>query len=154
MTNTRESLIARLAPGGADECWLWKSSVNKDGYGRVRFEGKVHLAHRLFYTFFVGPIPDGKELDHTCHTDSPECQGRGGCEHRMCVNPAHLEAVVPEQNRARRRVSGPPKNAKTHCKNGHEFTEENTFVNARGYRGCRTCRRSSKQAYKLRQKSE
>lgn len=32
--------------------------------------------------------------------------------------------------------------SKTHCKNGHEFTSENTHVNKRGSRECRTCVRS------------
>ncbi len=29
---------------------------------------------------------------------------------------------------------------RTHCKNGHEFTEENTYVNTRGFRTCKACR--------------
>lgn len=36
-----------------------------------------------------------------------------------------------------------PKNAdKTHCKQGHEYTEENTVVLADGSRGCKTCRKA------------
>ena len=30
---------------------------------------------------------------------------------------------------------------KTHCKNGHEYTEENTYVNPRGSRTCKICSR-------------
>jgi hypothetical protein len=30
---------------------------------------------------------------------------------------------------------------KTHCKNGHEYTKENTYVNIRGSRECRICLR-------------
>ena len=29
---------------------------------------------------------------------------------------------------------------KTHCKRGHEFTEENTYIDARGRRVCRACK--------------
>jgi hypothetical protein len=29
----------------------------------------------------------------------------------------------------------------THCKNGHEYTPENSFTNVRGYRECRECKR-------------
>jgi len=32
---------------------------------------------------------------------------------------------------------------KTHCRNGHEFTVENTYVNRRGSRECRACRRNA-----------
>lgn len=30
---------------------------------------------------------------------------------------------------------------KTHCKNGHEFTEENTYIAPQGNRSCRICLR-------------
>ena len=30
---------------------------------------------------------------------------------------------------------------KTHCKNGHEFTTEDTYVNKSGFRACAACRR-------------
>ena len=32
---------------------------------------------------------------------------------------------------------------KTHCKKGHEFTEENTYTSRRGVRHCRTCRKET-----------
>lgn len=32
---------------------------------------------------------------------------------------------------------------KTHCKQGHEFTSENTCIRTSGARACRTCRNSS-----------
>ena len=34
---------------------------------------------------------------------------------------------------------------RTHCKRGHEFTEENVYVYADGYRRCRVCRGQRKQ---------
>lgn len=37
--------------------------------------------------------------------------------------------------------------ARTHCKHGHELSEENTYLNPRGARVCRTCMRAHKQAY-------
>lgn len=30
--------------------------------------------------------------------------------------------------------------ADTHCRRGHEWTPENTYIDPRGYRQCRTCR--------------
>jgi hypothetical protein len=39
---------------------------------------------------------------------------------------------------------------KTHCIHGHEFTPENTVMNGSA-RGCRTCRRARRRAYRERQ---
>jgi hypothetical protein len=62
-----------------DGCWYWVASKNRDGYGGFApggGRGPV-LAHRWSYQRFVGPIPPGKNVLHTC--DQPSC-----------VNPAHL----------------------------------------------------------------
>lgn len=37
---------------------------------------------------------------------------------------------------------------KTHCKHGHEFTEENTYSPPSGGRGCRTCIRRREHAWR------
>lgn len=116
-----------------DGCWLWQG-VTSSGYGRVLPpKGKRRaLAHRLFYEILVGPIPDGLTLDHLCRN-------------RVCVNPDHLEPTTLTEN-IRRGESPTAKNRrKTHCKWGHEFTEENTLAHAGrpGGRRCRTCERDA-----------
>ena len=37
---------------------------------------------------------------------------------------------------------------KSHCKNGHYFKEETTYIDPRGFRGCRICRNESLIKYK------
>jgi hypothetical protein len=55
-----------------DECWPWTASKNRDnGYGRIKFEGKYVLAHRIAYSLAYGPIPPGMEVCHSC--DNPGC---------------------------------------------------------------------------------
>lgn len=110
-------------------CWLWRSKINQAGYGMIW--GGIELgrelrAHRVAYELHVGPIPDGLTIDHLCRV-------------RHCVNPDHLQAVTRGTN-VLRGASGPAANArKTHCKRGHEFTPENTYVTKAGYRNCRAC---------------
>ena len=105
-------------------CWLWQGKLLWNGYGYFVYERRTTLVHRFLFEQALGPIPDGRNLDHLCRN-------------RGCCNPAHLEIVTPREN-SRRGLRGV---LKTHCKNGHEYTTDNIFVNARGARECRECRR-------------
>src|SRR5688572_2474751 len=42
----------------ADECWLWTTSVNRKGYGKIRINHKNMLAHRVSWEMAFGPIPN------------------------------------------------------------------------------------------------
>lgn len=55
--------------------------------------------------------------------------------------------------RARRLAANPPapRPRQTHCKRGHEFTPENTTVDARGSRSCRECKRAQVRKYRARE---
>lgn len=133
----RFALSYKVLPSG---CWEWTKAIRGYGYGGFAANGKVYRAHRWAYERFVGPIPDGLHLDHTCHRPS-ECSGGESCPHRRCVNPAHLEPVTQREN-TRRGHAGGGGRLKTHCIHGHEFTPENTRLTLRdGYthRACRKC---------------
>lgn len=115
-------------------CWQWIKAQKGGGYGAFSVDGVSWRAHRWSYVRFVGSIPDEMEIDHRCRN-------------RLCVNPAHLEAVTRLENTRRARLFRP---LPTHCKWGHEFTEANTAISIRAdgkiKRACRVCRRSSHQA--------
>lgn len=119
-----------------DGCWNWRV-LSTGGYGRTKwFKGDVkytELAHRAAYQLFIGPIPDGCCIDHLCRN-------------RGCVNPAHLEAVSTRENLIRGVGLAAMNSRKTHCKNGHEFTKENTRYatrrSGRTFRVCRSCHRA------------
>ena len=50
---------------GTSECWIWRGSKDKCGYGRFRRANNfLDGAHRFAYEQFVGPIPEGMEIDH------------------------------------------------------------------------------------------
>ena len=66
--------------GPKGDCWEWTGFVDpspKSGYGIVVCDGKVQRAHRVAWQITRGPIPIGLQVLHSC-------------DHRPCVNPAHL----------------------------------------------------------------
>lgn len=114
-------------------CWLWTGG-KAEGYGVFHLNGKQAKAHIFSYTLAVGPIEDGQERDHLCRV-------------RHCVRPDHLEAVTRQINQLRGFGVSGISSRKTHCINGHEFSPENTYVNGKGHRVCRTCRSEAMRRY-------
>ena len=111
-----------------DGCWLWEGDIALNGYGRFSFDGGRQYAHRFAYVAMVGPIPVGLQLDHVKAL---------GCEHRNCVNPAHLEPVTLAENIRRGRNLN---REKTHCPDGHPYSGDNVRnYGGRAGRQCVTC---------------
>lgn len=73
---------------GANGCRVWIGEIIWNGYGRVYGHGKKVLAHRASYETFVGPIPEGLQIDHLCRN-------------RACILPTHLEPVTASENSRR-----------------------------------------------------
>jgi hypothetical protein len=125
-----------------ESCWNWTASKNTQGYGGFKLNGKVKKAHRVAYELTRGHIPDGLVLDHLCRNHS-------------CVNPDHLEPVTHRENTIRGVVGEMTRNrqlSKTHCRRGHEYTEENTYVSPKGDRTCKSCRNYRARKLRLKQK--
>ena len=79
--HTKESLSKWLeeAPRTCTGCVIWDRYIDKKtGSGRLHFEGRQWLAHRLFYSLFVEELKPGESLIKRV------------CEERACVNPVHL----------------------------------------------------------------
>lgn len=66
-------------------CWLWKACTVGFGYGQVSWGRKMYPAHRMAYETFVGPIPEGMLVLHSCNTPA-------------CINPAHLRVGTQQEN--------------------------------------------------------
>ena len=114
-----------------ETCWIWQAAVSAPGYGVFMLSDKnLVLAHRLAYTLFRGPIPDGLVLDHLCRNPA-------------CCNPDHVEAVSNKINISRGvtvEVTRARMAAITHCKRGHAFDKTNTYYDkTTGARQCRRC---------------
>jgi hypothetical protein len=141
-----DRLLARVEqePEG---CWIWTGALSHNGYGTLqigsRSDGTRRMvrAHRLAYELFVGPIPEGHEIDHHCSV-------------RRCCNPSHLEAVTQSVNNERSESPSGKNAKKTHCKRGHRLANENLYVTRSGERHCRTCKREAWRRYYHRKKEE
>ena len=81
---------ARVDKRGPNGCWVWKGATNGreptgGQYGMLRLHHKKMLVHRVSYIIAKGSIPAKLFIDHLCHN-------------KLCVNPAHLQAVSNKQN--------------------------------------------------------
>lgn len=107
-----------------NDCWEWQGGGGR--YGKMMVDGQRVTIHRWAYEQFVGPIPDGLHLHHTC-------------SNTMCVNPDHLVPVTASENTAiyyRIEMWG-----KEVCRNGlHDMTDpSNVRITPKGTRKCRAC---------------
>ena len=122
--NIKDLFLSKVTKNPVTGCWEIDTQITPRGY-RV-FKGT--RAHRFSYEMFVGPIPEGKVLNHICRN-------------RGCVNPEHLEIMTIGENlHAPGSIALAALNAaKTHCPKNHEYSEVNTRITSKGGRACRTC---------------
>lgn len=126
--------ITKFVVLGDDACWPWTASLLRNGYGRFGFAaGDIRLAHRVAYEFWIGPVPEGLQVDHV---------REWGCTMRHCVNPNHLEAVTQRENLLRGNGWAGLNSRKVRCPRGHDYNAENTLI----YSGRRECRECNRQA--------
>ena len=70
-------------------CFVWMGEKDKDGYGRIKRNGKYVQVHWVL----KGDPPKGMDADHLCHQ-------------RDCIRPSHIEHVSRSVNTQRRRSVG------------------------------------------------
>ena len=70
-------LLAKSIPVPESGCLLWLGGADSRGCGKLCIGTERGLAHRIAYTVFIGPIPKGLCVLHSCDVPS-------------CINPEHL----------------------------------------------------------------
>ena len=107
---------------GIDACWGWIGCFQKSGHPLFRFDGRTGSAHRFAYKEWIGPIPEGYDLHHTC-------------ENRWCVNPQHLEPLPHGDHTKKHHPT------REFCIRGHALTPDNCLPDGHknGRNRCREC---------------
>jgi hypothetical protein len=106
--------------------------VSSYGYPRVVLylgRRRVHKrVHQLVALAFIGPVPEGMEVRHL-NGDRADAQ---------LSNLAYGTHAENMQDRLRHGTNWHAN--RTHCRQGHPYNEQNTYVTPSGKRDCRTCR--------------
>ena len=113
-------------------CWIWIGATRGHRYASFMVDGKTVMAHRWSYEHYVGPIPEGLQIDHKCGIT-------------ICVNPEHLRALTAREN-----VLAYHREQRTFCGNGHDITQPGATVMRLGgkVQVCRQCGRDRKNRYR------
>ena len=114
--------------------------VKRNGHPLAQADGQVY-EHRVVLYDEIGPGT------HACHW----CEKRisWSAPRKTCITADHLDG--DKWNNAKDNLVAScwdcnwhrEQRAKTHCKHGHGFTEENTYIRPSGGRDCLACRRSA-----------
>lgn len=126
-------------------CWEIQGFTHKTsgdprtgGYGAMCYRGKNWRAHRLAFFLANGHIDPKLDVLH-------------GCDNPPCCNPAHLTQGTDADNIGDAMKRGRPHRgnlmrAKTHCPQGHAYSEygrTDLSPNGSPRRACRICQRAN-----------
>lgn len=131
----KDRFMSYVYPDPNTGCFLWGGGIIKTGYGvfNAKVPGLVNMwrAHRFSWLVHDNKLIEGLDL---CHT----------CDNRLCVNPDHLWMGTRQENLLDcKQKKRNPHWIRTHCKKGHEYTEDNILRKGPGrkYKECKECRR-------------
>lgn len=113
---------SRVRVTSSSSCWLWQGPPVKDGYGRLQFDGKLMLAHRVAFILSGGKFPQKKPstkhgwvVMHSC--DTP-----------LCCNPKHLICGSQADNITDRFRKGRDGNHKGEAHGRAKLTEKDVLA--------------------------
>ena len=118
--NTPEQLWSKVDKKEPDQCWPWKGTITKSGYGRTWINDKGHYAHRVIFNL---ANPGQIELK------APTNRKATGflmhlCDNRICCNPAHLRVADLRENNKDALEKGRVKHKKGEEHHRSVFTNE------------------------------
>ncbi|WP_375545838.1 NUMOD4 motif-containing HNH endonuclease [Dietzia cinnamea] len=124
----------RMSPSNAHPSGHLYVHLHQNGHGAT------YQVHRLVMAAFVSPCPEGMEVRHL----------NGDPTDNRVENLAYGTRAENIRDQVTHGVHN--KASLSHCKRGHEFTPENTYINGEK-RVCVTCRREYKRQWRARRRS-
>jgi hypothetical protein len=125
------------------DCWRYNGATSPGGYGWIFYDGRPHFVHRVSAMLYL-------ELD--LNDKLKQVNHKRECPNKDCFNPNHLYIGNQVQNMSDAMEIGVKfghNHEKTHCKQGHEFTPENTKIKIlpgrKPSRFCKQCHRDQEQ---------
>lgn len=114
--------------------WIWIGA--KGRYGHLYYKDKYELAHRISaYLYLNFDLKSNLFVLHKIE-----------CHNPLCVNPEHLYIGTSSDNVIDSVYNNTHHHSrKTHCRNGHEFNNINTYHWKNGWRSCRICRKIARE---------
>src|SRR5262249_42346884 len=82
--NTIQNILSKTIRDEESGCLLYMGALDKDGYPKISYQGRMRLGSHVVYEMIHGTISEG-EIDHICHV-------------RRCVEPTHLRALSHREN--------------------------------------------------------
>lgn len=109
-------------------CHLWQGTLTADGYGIIWMQNKRYLLHRFVYQQKHGKTNKFIRIE---------------CNNRNCINLDHFKLLTRQELNSLIAPLGATAlhneaMEKTHCNNGHKFTDATTYYTGIKRR-CRMC---------------
>lgn len=119
----------------SNNCWIHPFKFRR-GYSQTLFRNKLYNVSRLS-AFMYHNLDLNNKKQEACHKNI--------CFSKRCWNPDHIYVGTHQNNMEDSLKEGTHisliNKGKTFCKNGHEFTKENTYIRPNGNRTCKECNR-------------
>lgn len=126
-----EHFIGQRAVG---DCVEWMGNPNKGGYGQTQLAGTNVGAHVAAWRTTYGPIGQDEK--------GRTLQVLHACDNPPCARASHLWLGTASDNAADKKVKN--RDLALKCKNGHQYTLENTRMTKSGNRQCLKCREAGR----------